>query len=129
MLDLVGKVIGLLELKLPSPVQRFIKSLSTGQRGRIVRLSDREVWRELQTALEQYDGLIQHSQCNADFSEQANSVNIVRTAFQILAANTLSNPQTTRLHQIKHLSQEWIETLLAAQGSAIGISCSDVVTF
>ena len=105
MLDLVGKVIGLLELKLPSPVQRFIKSLSTGQRGRIVRLSDRKVWRELQTALEQYDGLIQHSQCNADFSEQANSVNIVRTAFQIFAANTLSNPQTTGLHQIKHLSQ------------------------
>ena len=69
MLDLVGKVIGLLELKLPSPIQRFIESLSTGQRGRIVRLSDREVWRELQTAFEQYDGLIKHSQGNADFSQ------------------------------------------------------------
>ena len=68
MLDLMREVVRLLDLKLPRPVQRFIKSLSTSQRGRIVRLSDRKVWRELQTALEQYDGLIQHSQRNADFS-------------------------------------------------------------
>ena len=111
-----------------SLLKRIVETLMAGERRGIVSTSNHEVRGQLQATLEKQNRLTNHPKRNTNLCKQTNGVHVMRPAFEVFAAYTLSDTQTSALDEVERFLKNRIK-LSTVERSAVGVRCPNIIAF